>query len=505
MALKPSLHDPHNNRARRVDRALGLADFRHRLYTTQVPVWDLIKQQRTLVNMPFHLPHMVISKQVETGKLLKGSAALRSCIAFRNHSVTLQHGADATIPAGMFIDGTDWAHDGNSILVYYCNWSGQPMRHVITLIDKWQMCQCGCGGNCTTSAVDDVVRWAFAIMAEGQHPTCRHDGTAFPSDSCFSALAGKPLGAHVALIHLRLDMVSVWDHFGFHRWNTKFPCYLCHATKANMFDEHATWNRVCHEAYREEVRRCLAQGSFAGARFKKHNPIMDIPGLRIEHLAIDRLHTLDLGVTAAYNGTTLWRLMELLGPTTEAALAQLNRLWRSMRNPKARTWIKQLRLKHIGAKDKGFCKFGMSGASKNRVLLPFVVRLVRGQCEELDRRGLHGTRLLITGRALLKVYRLLSLAKRPQGVTGALQHKLVEMAKTALRCWKLSGGHMYPRHHYFMHLCGQVADLGAETSTDMDESFNKVVKRVYRSCRSTKQALAKLWLYDHAHSVIRHD
>jgi predicted O-methyltransferase YrrM len=56
-----------------------------------------------------------------------------------------------------------------------------------------------------------------------------------------------------------------------------------------------------------------------------------------------------------------------------------------------------------------------------------------------------------------------------------------------------------------IHLAEESAQLGSNTSTDLDESFNKTAKRIYKSAPyiGVKRVLTKYWLYLHAAELVQ--
>jgi hypothetical protein len=80
--------------------------------------------------------------------------------------------------------------------------------------------------------------------------------------------------------------------------------------------------------------------------------------------------------------------------------------------------------------------------------------------------------------------------------------ELVEIMVRGLRLLKRAGTWQYPKNHACVHLAMSMRSMGALTSTDRDESFNKVVKKVYRSIKlGSARLLTKLWLRGHARNL----
>ena len=64
-----------------------------------------------------------------------------------------------------------------------------------------------------------------------------------------------------------------------------------------------------------------------------------------------------------------------------------------------------------------------------------------------------------------------------------------------LLAWSAANGHLYPKHHAAFHLARQAAWHGTQTSTDKDETFHRICKRIYHSANAKVVGLlAKHWI-----------
>jgi hypothetical protein len=137
------------------------------------------------------------------------------------------------------------------------------------------------------------------------------------------------------------------------------------------------------------------------------------------------------------------------------ALSGLLRRWKP-RGPrkKNRTWIKALRLRNIGPQRQPYLKFRTGSASKARLCMRFLVRLLRRHRQTLDNSGLHGTQLLLAGLYCRRVYAALRAAEQAMPSTAEC-NELVENMVNAMRRMKLAGIHQYPKNHMAVHLAKQ--------------------------------------------------
>ena len=252
LPLRPNPDDPYHNCSRQVDRALGLSAKDQVWYRAKIPVFNVAADKRELVEHCFHLPHMA----VDCWQPAADPGPLRSAPCFTEHAVTKRFGADSTVPIGIFVDGTDYSQE-ESLTVWYQSLDSSSDRLCITVLESSQLCRCGCGGACTTLAVDRILHWSLQCAAAGVHPTNRHDGQPFAAASEWQARAGQPMKFHGAFVHIRLDLLATWEYLGFLRWNSNIqPCRVCQCmSRDELFDfkGHQSWIPVGSAKYMNEV------------------------------------------------------------------------------------------------------------------------------------------------------------------------------------------------------------------------------------------------------------
>ena len=77
------------------------------------------------------------------------------------------------------------------------------------------------------------------VLAGGNHPAARHDGSAFPVGDPRLQLSGTPLaGGHCgALCEMRADLLEIVSACGFKTWqHVENPCFCCTSSKDRLFD-----------------------------------------------------------------------------------------------------------------------------------------------------------------------------------------------------------------------------------------------------------------------------
>ena len=105
-------------------------------------------------------------------------------------------------------------------------------RNTIAVLKKSELCACGCRGWCTIYHFFKELHWELCALAEGIHPTNRHDRADWAEAAHKRRdLAGKPMGIKAALLFLKGDWAEFAATFGFPSWGDLLrPCFCC-----NMF------------------------------------------------------------------------------------------------------------------------------------------------------------------------------------------------------------------------------------------------------------------------------
>ena len=80
------------------------------------------------------------------------------------------------------------------------------------------------------------MRWSAEALAQGTHPSSRHDGTAWhQTDRVRSHLGGLGFGWRAAFVWLKGDWAEFAHTFGLPSWSHgTHPCPLCHCTQRTM-------------------------------------------------------------------------------------------------------------------------------------------------------------------------------------------------------------------------------------------------------------------------------
>ncbi len=247
-----NLSDQAGHSSRRVREALGLPRFESKLYMASVPAWDPVGEKKHFLELPFQLPHEIMSDLAAELERPAGRPAadrwspqrLPCC---QNHEIVRECGVDVCTPLELLADATSYSHT-DSVHVVYINVPPSRTRAVLVVMRKSEMCQCGCRGACSIWAISRVLAWSLTAAARGQHPGQRHDGTDFypGRDSTRAENAGQPLSRHGVVIGFRADLAGFAQYFGFFTSAHKLrPCFLCHASRAQLhtrYNDEGVWD-----------------------------------------------------------------------------------------------------------------------------------------------------------------------------------------------------------------------------------------------------------------------
>ena len=126
-------------------------------------------------------------------------------------------------------------------------------RHLLFVLGKGRLCDCGCGGFHTIS----VLAWSLGCLKDGVAPSCRHDGAAWTAaDFHHRFPAGAPL-PRAALLQIRGDWEWLQQCFRFRSAASEQFCWMCNASKSG----HLRYTRFALDAPRSSpcntVDTCL--------------------------------------------------------------------------------------------------------------------------------------------------------------------------------------------------------------------------------------------------------
>jgi hypothetical protein len=178
-------------------------------------------------------------------------------------------------------------------------------RQPLFVLRKTRLCQCGCQGYHTIQEIMAVVAWSCRCLAAGASPSNRHDGTPWSSDDQVARLpSGQPL-RRAALLQMRGDWEWLEQCFRFRSVNSESFCWMCEAYQRRSGpldykdfrpDAPHRATRISHEQY---MSRCAIEMS-------QPSHLFQCPGFKIDHVAVDAMHSADLGTFADAVGSLFW-------------------------------------------------------------------------------------------------------------------------------------------------------------------------------------------------------
>ena len=146
------------------------------------------------------------------------------------------------------------------------------------------------------NAILQVIAWMFAACAKGETPA--HDHLGMPL-KC----APKSIGRPALLVQVRADWPALRGMFRFPAWNSPRICWRCQATQVTY--------RSCGSTAPWRSQRCSSDEYMRDCRAAGYYPALFVlPWLTVDHVVIDWLHTVDLGILRELHGNALFELME---------------------------------------------------------------------------------------------------------------------------------------------------------------------------------------------------
>ena len=215
--------------------------------------------------MNFLPPHECLREELEASPELRSELEERAKdqewgTNYAKHKLVNEDNFGKIFPAAMFVDGVPFTKRDGCLAFYTFNLvSG--VRHLNGVLRRSAMCRCGCRGWCTVSAVHRMMTWSLESLARGFFPTVGCLAEDFPEKSDRFGNAGLPLGISGCLVQIKGDWAEFAHTWGFDNWRSlQYPCFLCDATVANMYDidewflESPCFEHRTPESYRDIIK-----------------------------------------------------------------------------------------------------------------------------------------------------------------------------------------------------------------------------------------------------------
>lgn len=302
-----------------------------------------------------------------------------------------------------------------------------------------------------------VLAWSFTALFYGKHPKTDPDNKPWPPGSRRQRLAGKPLlpnGIRGWIYCLAGDLDYLCNEYELNHFASSKPCFLC----------DCDWQKISPYDFRPTALWMKTKRARQNPPTK--HAVFSIPGVVLESVGLDCLHTLELGMVAHLIGNLFFELCYFELPGTRAmALAALFKrileIYRELGITKSR--ISTLKYEHFCDPAKPHKIYPCLHASaikgrETRYLVPVALQLCREHAE-----GQHAGHRLRCFEHLNAVYELLD--QRVYNFTSdqkaefrihmmkCLQHYLVlhkEAADAGKMLWNIT-----IKAHFAAHLCDQ--------------------------------------------------
>lgn len=278
------------------------------LYNHPIPVWNPDTNTQVIADIPFLLPHHVIHSIGDKWKELKlGPDNCPEIWAeFSKQCSSLGIDPCKAIPLGMHGDGVPFTKK-HSLEVLSWNPLGHPAgdRVPFSGISKQFICKCGCLGRHTWDAVLEVFAWSCRALIIGKHPSVGPSGE--PVAGALVSLAGQPLQQAV-LCQVRGDWPFLKALFSVPAWNNQQMCWMC--TAENTGEGPLDFRNV-------GLTAAWRQGRLTAQQFHQNlaaqgispSPLFKVPSFRLDHIVLDWLHIVDLGVSQDLVGNLFHELV----------------------------------------------------------------------------------------------------------------------------------------------------------------------------------------------------
>jgi len=176
-------------------------------------------------------------------------------------------------------------------------------RHLLFIVGKKKLCDCGCAGFHTFNALFDVLAWSLQCARNGVSPNCRHDGTPWsPHDVQCRMPSGVALFL-LALLQVRGDWEWLMQCFRFRSPSSEHFCWMCNASKSGHLrftdfrpDAPHRSTLLDHPAY---LAALVREGATPSHIFR-------CLGMRVEYVGVDSMHAGDLGTFQDALGSLFW-------------------------------------------------------------------------------------------------------------------------------------------------------------------------------------------------------
>ena len=423
-------------------------------YWVEVPFLNKETGLVEIQECPVLLPHEVLAYFVE-----KDASRLSSWMPTPAHGVIHnavdwcnKFGEDmrSMIPLGLHGDGVPFAskmRDSLECISWNILTDASGVRILFTTFPKSFL-----AGRETWDALLGTFAWSMRMLLLGVMPSSRHDGKPWKDNDVARAQnGGKALGFVAGLLQVRGDWAFYKEVFEFPGWQSKQCCWRCCAKNApgeagdfRICSTEADWRQQRLTGY-----MYLVQQKLAGIL---PSPLFESPGLTVDMVMVDWLHTMDQGVIADVIGNVFWELLPLLFHGTRKL--QVQTLWGIVKiyyhHARVPDRLDGLTAEMIKAKGKSPKQRGR--AAQVRYLLPLAAQLA----EEHSHENGHWLTVAALTDALLRLTLMNNERPYPASQAADLSRR-VALLYTGLEMEAVAKGNTYswrvkPKLHLMQEL-----------------------------------------------------
>jgi hypothetical protein len=230
-------------------------------------------------------------------------------------------------------------------------------------------------GQKTWDALFRVFAWSMRHLMLGLWPRIREDRMGWRKNEDFRArMSGQGLGFHAAVLQVRGDWAFYKETFAFPHWQAKQCCWKCFARNSpgevgdfRDATSNAAWRNRRISGH-EFVALQIAEGITPSCLF-------ECPGVSVDMVMVDWLHTMDQGVLADVIGNVFWDALPKIHQPPRKE--QVKVLWQMIQlyYKDARVPDRLDSLTEEMIKDKKKAPKQRGRAAQVRYLLPFAAKL----------------------------------------------------------------------------------------------------------------------------------
>jgi len=230
--------------SKRFDEVFGTAPKEQCFYDVPFPQKLRHEASRSVKLLPVLPLHEALATEFVESENLKSDLAQAISDdelppSYWDHPVVTANPDKKVHPVCLYVDGVSFGRNNyDSVIAFWGYFLFSTTRHLLGVLRKTELCQCGCRGWCTLWAMWHVIAWGVRAIHSGFYPSERHDGQPwFDTDACRQPTANETLGFLACVLFVKSDWVETVVTIGMSSFKDSIsPCPFCHATHSDFFD-----------------------------------------------------------------------------------------------------------------------------------------------------------------------------------------------------------------------------------------------------------------------------